>query len=138
MTNNDPPQRIDRDRWTDERLDDFVRLVGPAAGLVAQHAGAIDGIQDQLTRMEKDSKERFDRAFEKLDRIDHHGKLTNGRITELEKDKAVEAALRAAAANAVEERRKTLALNLAAHGWIRPALAGGLTALAVLAAGKLI
>jgi hypothetical protein len=127
---------MDRDRWTDERMDDFARVTGPAAGMVAQHEGQIDALKDSLARMERDSKERFDRAFEKLDRITRHVERTNGRVTDLEKNKAVEEALRAAAASAVEERRKTLALHLAAHGWVRPTLAGGAMGLIVTALSK--
>lgn len=147
----DPPRRraADEEGWTAEQLDRLERLVGPAVGAQARYAGDVDALKDALAaherivregfeRVDRDSKERFDRAFLKLDRITAHVERTNGRVTDLEKTQIAEAAARTATAQALEERRKTTALHLAAHGWIRPTLVGGLVALVVTYAPKLL
>lgn len=149
MTDSPHRRAADEEGWTAEQLDRLERLVGPAVGVQARYAGDVDALKDALAahertvregfaRVERDSKERFDRAFLKLDRIDGKVDKTNGRVTELEKKALAEDAVRAATAIAVEERRKSTALRLAEHGWIRPTLAGGFVALVVTYAPKLL
>ncbi len=125
-----------------------IRMLAPSATLVAQHELALDALKDSLTRheqlvregferSEKDAAERFNRAFLKLDDINDHVQRTNGRVSALETAKAVEEALRQAKAEAVEVRRKNIALSVATHGWIKPAAAAFISAVLVFGLGKL-
>ncbi|MDP2712315.1 MAG: hypothetical protein Q8O56_13945 [Solirubrobacteraceae bacterium] len=142
--------RDDGELW---RAIESVRVqlsaIGTSVGQVVAHDVELDALKDSLhihekvvregfARGERDAKERFDRVFHKLDNIQRQVQETNGRVTDLEKASAVDDALRQAAAVAVEERRKTLALQLAQHGWIRPAIAGAVTALLVTVLASLI
>lgn len=149
MTDEPRRRAADEEGWTAEQLDRLERLVGPSAGERARYAGDVDALKDAMNvhervvregfdRVERDSKERFDRAFLKLDRINDHVALTNGRVTQLEKDAIAEKATREATALALDDRRKTLSLRVATHGWIRPTLAGGLVALVVTYGPKLL
>jgi hypothetical protein len=126
----------DRDKWPDERIDEFARLVAPSVATGAQNHIELSMLKDGLQRHEKLVRAGFERIEATLESIEAHVSVTNGRVTQLEKSEAVEAALRVAAAAAVEERRQTLALRVAQHGWIRPTVGGGAAALVVAVATR--
>lgn len=116
----------------DEHVNDLLKMMGPTAGMAVIQAGEISELKANMAKLEAmftghgahitDACERIEAT---LVSIDKQVKLTNGRVGELERDKAIAAALREAAAEAVEERRKTLALNIARHGWVKPLVGGG-------------
>lgn len=137
------------EREAQERLEDFSRLVGPTAGMLAHHSGELLALKEAikaqaqttnltLERFERDSKQRFDEAFEKFDEVIALQKQTNGRVTALEMTKVAEEAVRLARAADVEAQKTTTALRLARHGWIRPMVAGGGMSVLVAAATKLV
>jgi hypothetical protein len=130
---------------SDEHVEDLLKMMGPTAGMAVLHAGEISELKSNMARLEQmfvghgeHITESCKRIEETLVSIDKQVKLTNGRVGELEKDKAIAAALREAAAEAVEDRRKTMALSLARHGWIRPLVAGGGMSILVAVVTKLL
>lgn len=140
------PQRRIGDQGADglatavDELRVQMRAIAPVAATVAQHDAELDALKESLDKhedlvrdrfdaLQRDAIERFDRAFRKLDTINDHVQRTNGRVTSLEQAAAIDAALRKAAAEAIDDRRRDKSLRLAEHGWVRPTIAGGVIGL---------
>ncbi len=126
------------DRELDDRLDRFERLVGPTITIAATTRLELDALKESLSRHEQLVREGQGRIERALESIDGRVRETNGRLTAAEKALAVADGVRLATAAAVEEQRRTLAMRVAQHGWIRPTGGGGAAALVVAVVTKLL
>lgn len=136
MSEGDIPHRRsgDRERWTDDRLDMFERLVMPAVGIVATHTAQLDAFTQAMDMHRDMLRERLDSQDKMLERIDRATGLTNGSvataqlaIAALEREGAREAGVR----TALEKRR-------AARAWIKPSLVGVFASVLGVLLGKVL
>lgn len=136
MSDGDTPKRrsADRDRWTDDRLDMFERMVMPAVGIVATHTAQLDAFT-QAMEMHRDLlRERLDSQDKMLLRIHEATRTTNGSVAAA--NLAIAALERENAREAGE--REALARRLAARAWIKPSVAGVVASVFGVLLGKLL
>jgi hypothetical protein len=125
---------MDREQWPDARINDFVDAtrhqldaLGSGVGQVVVHGMTLEVLNEKLAEMRDMLRETRDLC-----------KATNGRVTELERARIADEAVRRDRALALEESRKSLALRLAATGWVRPTLIGGAMGLVAAFAPRLL
>lgn len=115
----------DRERWTDDRLDDFVEgtrhqldALGTGVGQVVAHSLQFQQLDDTLENLRDMLSETRDLC-----------RTTNGRVTELERVRIRHEAIQAERERVLEEGRKTLALRIAETGWVRPTVIAAIVGL---------
>lgn len=86
-----------------------------------------ESIEVVLARLQ----ERLEDMHDDIRATRAQAELSNGRITVLELGNAVREGRRQERERLVEDARRRRALSLAAHGWLRPTLGGGLVVGAV-------
>lgn len=104
---------MDRDRWSDDRLDAFERQVLPAATMAAAHKESIDELRE---RMDKCFDRLRDELGEQLRGIYEEARKTNGRLGGLEDERARREGATAALATLAQERADRLKHRLQKSG----------------------
>ncbi len=137
-----PRQRAsDVNPWPPERLDALNRQVdafAPTALIAGVLASRVDDHTRDIETARNEMLKRLDELAVTCNEIRDQCKLTNGRVTQLEAGRIADEAVRAERAQVLEDRRSRAAHHIAAHGWVRPTLAGGAVAVAASAIARLL